>query len=1275
MKRFQRELGSIVLLTLLVSNILAVSSIAFGISLNQGNNLLLVNSKLDSVLKDALSSKDANTPTRVIITLTDGSDFDLASETIKARIGDSYKELHEYSIISAVSGELPLGRIPDIVELPFVQKIYHDRIYWIPKPSEMLEAAQIQQLYSTGLDAIGAPYVHSQGYLGDGIRIAILDTGINNTHPDLDGGKVVLARSFATDETEQTDLNGHGTHVAGTAAGTGEASSLAHKGVAPNALLIDAKCINGAGFGYSSDIIAAIQWSVLPTGVGGASADILSLSLGGGWADPYDPLSVAVDNAVAQGVVVVVAAGNGGPWYQSGSSPGAARGVITVGATDLDDQISSFSSKGPTLDNRVDPDVVAPGEDIIAPLSPDSIMDIAATYYGFEGGPIPGSGGDYLSLGGTSMATPHVAGAVALLMQAFPNLVNNPHAFRAALMNTADELSGYDPNVQGAGRINVSSALSYLDVRNSTAAGGKIPITTILPDEIPIEPWIVKFPGDMLSINVSFITGKPVNLDVTNIGTGSASPFITVGNSTYQTNGTWLLFVNDLAEIGVNITLPFDATPGIYSGRIEILNATDGVSLHNISVSFTIELPRGRVYFERLHNYDFEDSPYYNYLTFMQEMGDYGYDIDVNEKLITYETLMNYDILMLPDIELSFTESEVNAIQQFVSEGGSLLVLGSYYPFVAGEALNRLLTPYGIQYKTSYSESILSVEDLGITRLTSVDITITDIDSHPITTGVSSYTLGSGSPLISSPAQTIARYQNDPVLAYYQHPSGGRVAVFANELVFYYNLIDDLDNLQLAKNTLDWLLVEQSVHVSVAASLNYNASPSQLQFGIYVSQASRAGVTGLLNSTTINCTVVNSTVNYVNITEIGGGVYSGNFTASATGVYTVNVNVSVSSVLYTGTTSFRIVSSIPQIVGIDQRKGGSKPGDVEYPTWVELLELDFYGIDVICRFGEYLEVNGTVNSADNASIYFTSYPQNYYEHTLRNITYISANMSIISSKWNYTMTPTDPGFSAGTYVYIVEARNQTEGVNPDAFAVGSIVVVSVEPELDDNTSKVGGVAIPDMEIYEPLSVPMVQVGLGTSLSVEAVGTDREDSIADLKAFAWVIDISVYYLTGSPFIYQQLTLDGSSFTGSLSVPSSGVVSTPSGSYNLQSNWGYVLLLIIIDSEGDFDTSEEILFVVGGGGFDSFYMIIMAVMFMVMMSAMLLFQRRAARRRATAAPYGPEMAQYRPPDAPSIPRYCPYCGSPITPGSSFCMDCGSSLPTEEMPDETGAEPEEI
>lgn len=1269
MRKFQRELGSMILLTLLVSNVFFAASIAFGLTLYRGNNMLLLNSRLDSVLQDALNSQDANTPTRVIVTFKDGSDSALASETIKAKIGGSYRELYEYSIISAVSGELPLGRVPEIAELPFVQKIYHDSIYWVPEPADTIESTQIQAIYDTGLDAIGAPYVHSQGYLGQGIRIAILDTGINDTHPDLDAGKVVIARSFATDELEITDLNGHGTHVAGIAAGTGEASSYLYKGVAPEALLVDAKCINAAGFGYSSDIIAAIQWSVLTAG-----ADILSMSIGGGTPDPDDPLSVAVDNAVAQGVVVVVAAGNGGPYYSSGDSPGAARGVITVGASDLDDQITSFSSKGPTLDNRVDPDVVAPGDNIVAPLSPDSIMDIAATYYGFEGGAIPGSGGDYLSLGGTSMATPHVAGAAALLMQAFPNLVNNPHAFRVALMETADELAGYDPNVQGAGRINVSAALSYLDVRNSTVTGGKIPITTILPDAIPIDPWVVKFPGDTLSVNVAFITGKPVDINVTNIGTSSASPFIEIGNSTHQTNGTWQLYVIDLAEIGVNITLPVDIGLGTYSGRIEVLNATDGVSLHNISISFTVELPRGRVYFDRLHNYDFEDSPYYNYLTFIQEMGDYGYDVDVNERLITYESLKNYDILMLPDIELDFTESEISAVHQFVSEGGSLLVLGSYYPFVAGEALNRLLTPYGIQFKTSYAESIVNVEDLGITRLTSADITVTDIDAHPITAGVSSYTLGSGSPLVSSPAQTIARYQNDPVLAIYEHPSGGRVAVFANELAFYYNLIDDLDNLQLAQNTLDWLLVEPSVHVSVVSSSNYNASPVQVEFGIYVSLANRVGVTGLTNGSTINCTVVNdSTTNYVTVSEKGGGVYSGNFSASVAGLYTVYVNVSVSSVLYNGTTSFRAVSSVPEITDFDQQKGGSKPGDLEYPSWVELLELDFYGIDVICRFGEYLVVNGTVNNADNVSIHFTSFPQEYYENTLRNLTYVSANMSIVSSEWNYTLTPTDPQFSAGTYVYIIEARNQTEGINPDAFAVGSAVVVSVEPEVDNDTSKVGGVAIPDMEQYEPLSVPMVQLGLGSSLSLEVVAADEEDSISDMRAFAWVIDISIYYLTGTPFIYQELSLDGTSFTGSLSVPSTGVVTTPSGSYTLQSNWGYVLLLITIDSEGDFDTSEEILFVVSGGGFDSFYMVIMAVMFMVMMVSIMLFQRRAARRRA-AAPYGPEMAQYRPPDAPSIPRYCPYCGSPITPGSSFCMECGSSLPTEEVPYEEGAEPEE-
>lgn len=1259
-----------ILLTLLVSNVFFAASIAFGLTLYQGNNMLLLNSKLDSVLQDALNSEDVNTPTRIIITFKDGLDSALASETIKAKIGGSYEELYEYSIISAVSGELPLGRVPDIAELPFVRKIYHDSIYWVPEPADTIESAQIQAIYETGLDAIGAPYVHSQGYLGQGIKIAILDTGINDTHPDLDSGKVVAARSFATDELETTDLNGHGTHVAGTAAGTGEASSYMYKGVAPEAQLVNAKCINGAGFGYSSDIIAAVQWSVLTAG-----ADILSMSIGGGTPDPDDPLSTAVDNAVAQGVVVVVAAGNGGPYYLSGDSPGSARGVITVGASDLDDEMTSFSSKGPALDNRVDPDVVAPGDNIVAPLSPDSIMEIAATYYGFEGGVIPGSGGDYLTLSGTSMATPHVAGAVALLMQAFPNLVNNPHAFRVALMETADELAGYDANVQGSGRINVSTALSYLDVRNSTVSGGKIPITTILPDAIPLDPWVVRFPGDTLSVNVAFITGEPVDLNVTNIGTGSASSFITLGNSTYQTNGTWELYVVDLAEIGVNITLPVDTGIGAYSGRIEILNATDGVSLHNISISFTVELPRGRVYFDRLHNYDFEDSPYYNYLTFIQEMGDYGYDVDVNERLITYESLKNYDILMLPDIELDFTESETTAIHQFVSEGGSLLVLGSYYPFTAGEALNRLLAPYGIQYKTSYGESIVRVEDLGITRLTSADITVTDIGTHPITAGVSSYTLGSGSPLqVSSPAQTIASYQNEPVLAVYQHPSGGRVAVFANELAFYYGLIDDLDNLQLAQNTLDWLLAESSVHVGVVSSLNYNASPTELQFGIYVSLANRVGVTGLTNGTTINCTVVNdSDVNYVTVSPKGGGVYTGNFSASIAGAYAVYVNVSVSSVLYNGTTSFRVVSSVPEITDFDQRKGGSKPGDLEYPSWVELLELDFYGIDVICRFGEYLVVNGTVSDAENVSIYFTSFPQEYYENTLRNLTYVSANISIVSSEWNYTLTPTDPEFSAGTYVYIVEARNQTEGVNPDAFAVGSVVVVSVEPKVNDDTSKVGGVAIPDMDQYEPLSVPMVQVGRGSSLSLEVVAADEEDSISDLRAFAWVIDISMYYLTGTPFIYQELSLDGASFTGSLTVPSTGVVTTPSGSYTLQSNWGYVLLLLAIDSEGDFDTSEEILFVVGGGGFNSFYMVIMAVLFMVMMAMMLLFQRRAARRRAVA-PYGPEMAQYRPPDAPSIPRYCPYCGSPITPGSSFCMECGSSLPTEEMPYEEGAEPEE-
>ncbi|MDW7989043.1 MAG: S8 family serine peptidase, partial [Archaeoglobaceae archaeon] len=320
-----------------------------------------------------------------------------------------------FNIIPAVSIEVKKGEdFKKLISMEGVEKVWLDH--------------KVKALLSESVPLINATQVWALGYNGSGVKIAILDTGINSSHGDFyfENGtpKIIHSVDFTNDGTPM-DLDGHGTHVASIAAGTGRETGL--KGVAPGALLMNVKVLNQSGRGDNSWIIQGVEYAVEK------GADVISMSLGGIPSDGNDPLSLACDAAVEKGVVVVVAAGNRGDYYTI-SSPGSARKVITVGATDKSDKIADFSSKGPTLDHRLKPEVVAPGVSIVA-----------ANYKGRS-----------TAMSGTSMATPHVSGIVALLKQA-RNF--DPETMKNAISSTAVLLQGYDVFTQGAGRVNALAAV------------------------------------------------------------------------------------------------------------------------------------------------------------------------------------------------------------------------------------------------------------------------------------------------------------------------------------------------------------------------------------------------------------------------------------------------------------------------------------------------------------------------------------------------------------------------------------------------------------------------------------------------------------------------------------------------------------------------------------------------------------------------------------------------------------------------------------------------
>lgn len=294
---------------------------------------------------------------------------------------------------------------------------------------------KVRATLDSSVGFIDAPEAWAAGYSGAGVTVAVLDTGYDDTHPDLQGRVLGASKSFVPDEEVAWDPNGHGTHVASTIAGTGAASDGTHRGVADGADLLVGKVLDQTGWGQDSWIIEAMEWA-------GQNAPIVSMSLGS--PQPSDGKDVMAEalNQIAEetGALFVVAAGNAG-YAESIGAPGSAEQAFTVGSVDdPSGDMSYFTSQGPlSRSGALKPNVMGPGNDVTAARSADS-----------------GGEGAYIGMSGTSMATPHVAGAAAVLLQANPEYTTAQ--LKAALASTA--VGGpYTPYQGGTGAIDVDAAL------------------------------------------------------------------------------------------------------------------------------------------------------------------------------------------------------------------------------------------------------------------------------------------------------------------------------------------------------------------------------------------------------------------------------------------------------------------------------------------------------------------------------------------------------------------------------------------------------------------------------------------------------------------------------------------------------------------------------------------------------------------------------------------------------------------------------------------------
>jgi serine protease AprX len=479
---------------------------------------------------------------RAIVVLKAGCSIDADVTKVGGRNGQ------KFSVVNGQLIEVPNGQLRKLANNPCVAAIHWDR----KTGGEMNYAAivegarQVQQLL---------------GYDGAGVGVAVVDSGITSWHDDLsyqgynskvkvvNGQRVVKFVDFVNGQTNKYDDNGHGTHVAGIIAGNGFDTLGARAGIAPAAHLVSLKVLDAHGGGYISNVISALDWVVANRLT--YNIRVVNLSVGAAVTESYltDPLTLAAKRVVDAGVVVVTAAGNlgknanGQTQYGAITAPGNAPWVLTVGAyshegtlTRADDKIGTFSSRGPTAkDFNAKPDVVATGVGTASLSVPGSTLYLAKPTLLLKG-LLSSVTKPYLSLTGTSMASPIVTGTVALMLQANPKLT--PNMVKAIIEYTAQDMR-YDPMTQGAGFLNTKGAVDLARFLKNPQAGSRYPSNALWSKSIlwgnkKLIHGVIKPTGSAWALNV--VWGANVTTEGDNIVWGTSCPTAECDNIVWGTS-------------------------------------------------------------------------------------------------------------------------------------------------------------------------------------------------------------------------------------------------------------------------------------------------------------------------------------------------------------------------------------------------------------------------------------------------------------------------------------------------------------------------------------------------------------------------------------------------------------------------------------------------------------------------------------------------------------------------------------------------------------------
>ncbi len=1223
---------------------------------------------------------------------------------------DDYKFIKHYDIIPGTYIKINTKQLIDnyykIEGFKSIKKFYKSNFYQNPYILE--ENLQTSTLSSEDysnwwVSAVGAEDIP---YNGSGVKVAVIDTGIYN-HPDLN---IINNSNFVTDESqlEYDDDVGHGTHVGGIIAGNGGASSGQYRGIAPGALLINARGGNASGLS-DLDIISAIEWSASPTSSMGAGADIISMSFGGGYPVLSDLITQAITSArELYGVIFVSSAGNSGPEYFTGSTPASGAEVIAVGATNKDDELASFSSWGPTYRYLGFPDVVAPGVYIISTEAPNSIISeelrLIGDFFEFVGD------GSYIPLSGTSMSCPIVAGALAILLEAYPDIT--PETARIALIEGARRLTNEitdDYLKSGAGIINVSASLDYLNNINETLSDIN-DIVRIYPDILPIKPFdLINFPGDHQKFNLTVISGNSTTYDIeipSNIQGVSLS---------YDT------FFPSYSEVGISflelgIELAQDAIPGIRSFQI---NLTVGGELYDtVDIVLDIRLPEYKILMESYHGLNdwfpeisqFYQMGFYEAMVDLTELNisiDYDmeywtpdYNKNLNNSILTEERLSQYDIIFLQSPILPYSKLEINNLKGYFENGGNIFFLGTRYQDLALDDLNNLFSKLDVDLQIN-EENVMDDEWLGLGTSVSAQ-SIRNFSNTKLFNNVKDVYWSYGNSFtVSGNAESIATINNKTVVAVYNGTSQGKgnIVAFGDLHWMYYNYHTanySQDHYNLLNNIIDFFLPEEPVSMNINLK-SYNTPNSKISLYLYLkNQTSKFPITQ---------------VDYDSLEVL---IRNSSFSRSIK----LNTSISNKGIYFNSTFDLPFPSYNPYIIevnltiGINSYNKASKIlyfNKGEMPQIIELSS-DNSSITRASGVSTDLEAEMDASTYGNITGYLSIYSHSFYNSERSvNQTILLTHQTLNIYSYNFDPATSDPsGF--GIYYVIPVNSNYTNPFSPRyAFEIVNNPPLIIEESSSFNLQGYADVFFDETESDDGSYVYTATQGDHFNFAVDVRDSvNYEDSSSEMRVFVNLFMCSVsddnYIFLIPPYTIEvsELNYDllSGNYEGSFIIPNTmlyrsitGIkpISTAAG-FNVNTSEGYlsIFFITVYDSEGETDDFIIIL-IISAPPIDISLLIVIIVSILALIGVVSLFVYYAKKKKYPRTTqirpiykdvyYSPSHDEtredsYAAPDSISkvgASFYCPFCGHPLKTPKKFCPSCGESLELFRQNEENNEEKE--